>query len=81
MTEFAAVHTTAREAAAAGQDLAAQIKAKMDGTPDVLLLFASSAYDNVALLQALQDTVAPGILVVSPRMMSSRNDCTSAVDK
>ena len=65
MTEFAAVHTTAREAAAAGQDLAAQIKAKMDGTPDVLLLFASSSYDNVALLQALQDAVAPGILVGS----------------
>ena len=30
MTEFAAVHTTAREAAAAGQDLATQIQAKMD---------------------------------------------------
>ena len=43
MTEFAAVHTTAREASAAGRDLAAQIKATMDGTPDVLLVFASSA--------------------------------------
>ena len=65
MTEFAAVHTTAREASAAGRDLAAQIQATMDGKPDVLLVFASSAYDNVALLQALQDAVAPGILVGS----------------
>lgn len=65
MTEFAAVHTTAREASAAGRDLAAQIRAKMDGTPDVLLVFASSAYDNVALLRALQDSVSPGILVGS----------------
>ena len=65
MTEFAAVHTTAKEATAAGRDLAAQIKATMDGTPDVLLVFASSAYDSVALLQALQDAIAPGILVGS----------------
>ena len=43
MTEFAAVHTTAREASAAGRDLAAQIQATMDGKPDVLLVFASSA--------------------------------------
>ena len=65
MTEFAAVHTTATEATAAGRDLAAQIKATMDGAPDVLLVFASSAYDSVALLQALQDAIAPGILVGS----------------
>lgn len=65
MTEFAAVHTDATDAAAAGRDLADQILAKMDGPPDALLVFASSAYDSVALLQALQAAVAPGILVGS----------------
>lgn len=65
MTDFAAVHTTARDAAAAGRDLAAKIQARMEGKPDVLLVFASSAYDNVALLESLQAAVAPGILVGS----------------
>lgn len=65
MTDFAAVHTAATDAAAAGRDLADQILAKIDGPPDVLLVFASSAYDSVALLEALQAAVAPGILVGS----------------
>ena len=65
MTDFAAAHTNATDAAAAGRDLAAKIQAGMDGTPDVLLVFASSSYDSVALLEALQASVQPGILVGS----------------
>ena len=65
MTDFAAVHTDAADAAAAGRDLADQIRARMEGKPDVLLVFASSAYDDIALLRALQEGVAPGILVGS----------------
>ncbi len=65
MTEIAAVHTSAQEATAAARDLAAQIQSQMDGPPDALVVFASSAYDATALLRELQELVQPGILVGS----------------
>lgn len=65
MTQFAAVHTTAQDSSAAAEDLAAQILNQMDGPPDALVVFASSAYDSTLLLRALQGSVNPGILVGS----------------
>lgn len=65
MTEVAAVHTNAPDALEAARDLAAQIQRHMDGPPDALVLFASSAYDAQALLAELKDLVQPGILVGS----------------
>ena len=65
MTEFASAHTTSGDPSAAARDLAAQVQGQMDGSPDVLLVFASSAYDTAALLEELQSSVRPGILVGS----------------
>ena len=65
MTDFSAVHTNAQDSREAARDLAAQIKTHMDEAPDVLVLFASSAYDTNALLKELNDLVKPGILVGS----------------
>lgn len=65
MTEVSAVHTNVQDALQAARDLATQINASMDGPPDALILFASSAYDAHALLTALNDLVKPGILVGS----------------
>lgn len=65
MTEFAAVHTTSDEATAAARDIADQIRGKLDGPPDALLVFASSAYDSAALLEELQASLTPGIMVGS----------------
>lgn len=65
VTEIAAVHTTAQEAVAAARDLAAQIQSQIDGPPDALVVFASSAYDATTLLRELQASVCPRILVGS----------------
>ena len=65
MTTVAAVHTTAQDAASAAKDLATQIQGQLDGPPDALVLFASSAFDYGILLRELQETLRPGILVGS----------------
>lgn len=65
MTQFASAHTTETDPVAAARDLAGKIQPQVDGAPDVLLVFASSAYDDRALLRELQAAVAPGILVGS----------------
>ncbi len=65
MTQFVAVHTIAKDSAGAAEDLAAQILSQMDGPPDALVVFASSAYDSTVLLRELQASVNPGILVGS----------------
>ena len=65
MTQFAAAHTTQTDPTAAAHDLAGKVREQLDGTPDVLLVFASSEYDDRALLRALQAEVAPGLLVGS----------------
>ena len=65
MTQFASAHTTQTDPIAAARDLAGQIQPQLEGAPDVLLVFASSAYDDRALLRELQAAVAPGILVGS----------------
>lgn len=63
MNQVAAVHTTAQQAVEAARDLSAQILAQIDGPPDALVVFASSAYDAAALLQELQASLRPGIMV------------------
>ena len=65
MTKVAAVHTIAQDAASAAKDLATQIQSQLDGPPDALVLFASSAFDYVTLLQDLQAAVHPEILIGS----------------
>jgi hypothetical protein len=65
MIEVAAVHTTEQDAAAAARDLGQKIISQLEGAPDVLILFASSAFDYAPLLQGLQSACAPGILVGS----------------
>ena len=65
MTVFAAAHTSETDPAAAARDLAAKVQGGMEGSPDVLLVFASSAFEDSALLKELQAAMSPGILVGS----------------
>lgn len=65
MTQFAAAHSAETDPTVAARDIASKIQSQMAGSPDVLLVFASSGYDDRALLRALQASVAPGILVGS----------------
>jgi hypothetical protein len=65
MTEVAAAHTTAQDAAAAARDLGQQITAKLSGAADAVILFASSAFDYAELLQGLEAACSPAILVGS----------------
>jgi hypothetical protein len=63
MTQVAAVHTRITDAHEAGLDLARQIDAKLDGPPDAVVVFASSAFDYPRLLRALQDGCTPNVLI------------------
>ncbi|WP_345294793.1 FIST signal transduction protein [Luteimonas vadosa] len=65
MTEVAAVHTTEQDAAAAARDLGQQVTRQLDGAPDALILFASSAFDFSVLLEGLQAACSPVLLVGS----------------
>ena len=63
MNEILAVRTDRGEATAAAQDLAEQINAGLTGTPDAVVIFASSAFDYPALLKELKARCHPGLLV------------------
>ncbi|MDB4899367.1 MAG: hypothetical protein JWN53_1175 [Gemmatimonadetes bacterium] len=59
-----ATASTSRTGRAAGEDLARQIKDTFgDGTPDAVIVFASSQNDYEALLRSLDDGCGPGALV------------------
>ena len=64
MTESAVVYTNEPDSAAAAHDLCRQVSAAMPGDPpDVLVLFASPRYEHPVLLEQLQATCKPRILV------------------
>ncbi|MDQ3547494.1 MAG: FIST C-terminal domain-containing protein [Chloroflexota bacterium] len=63
-TEVVVVHTADADSEHAGQDLAAQISAKLGSEPpDALIVFASSRYDYVALLGALDASCGPKVMI------------------
>jgi hypothetical protein len=75
MNQTAIVYTSAPESSEAARDLCEQITRALDGaSPDVIVLFASPRYDHTALLQHLEKTCKPKILVGS----SSAGEFTSA---
>jgi hypothetical protein len=63
MTQSAVVFTKETQSAAAGEDLATRLSEGLAGRPDAVILFASSQFDYVPLLQAIQRGCAPGVLV------------------
>lgn len=63
MTESAVVYTRAPDSGEAASDLCAKITAAMPEPADALILFASPRYDQSALLDALEATCKPRILV------------------
>jgi hypothetical protein len=63
MTDMIAVHTDCEDSLGAARDLAAQIKAGMEGSPDAIVLFASSAFDYASLLAELKRLCRPGLLM------------------
>lgn len=65
MTQVAAAHTRLTDARGAGLDLAEQIGARLDGPPDALIVFISSAFDYSELLRTLDETCRPTVLVGS----------------
>lgn len=62
MTDIA-IASTERHDRAAGTDLAEQIRGKLRGVPDAVLVFASSQNDYTALLSALKDETGTPTLV------------------
>jgi hypothetical protein len=64
-TKTAAVFTTEKDSATAGQDLGKQIRAAFDECPDAVVVFASGEFDHSALLHALRETCQPGVMVGS----------------
>lgn len=65
MNQILAVHTESVGTLAAASDLAEQINAGLDGTPDALVVFASSAFDYAVLLKELKARCNPTLLVGS----------------
>ncbi len=75
MTRSTVVFTALKSSEEAGRDLAKQALAALDGqVPSVFILFASSSYDCKALLQAIDSTCTPEILIGC----SSAGEFTSA---
>ena len=64
LTQVVVSHTTLRPEREAGNFLAQEVLGKLGGaTPDVLILFASQAFNYAALLAAIDQGCAPRILV------------------
>lgn len=66
MTKFAAVQTHEKEPRTAARDIARKIgEHDSSRPPDVLLLFASSSYNDCDLLRELEESLSPGLIVGS----------------
>jgi hypothetical protein len=63
MTDAAVIHTDLADSSDAGRFLGRRISQEIDGTPDAVILFASTRHDFSALLRSLSDACSPVILV------------------
>lgn len=64
MTESAVVFTSASDPEQAARELCAQLHASLPKGPlDAVVLFASPAYDQAALLRAVHERCRPRVLV------------------
>jgi len=64
MTESTVVFTRETNSSAAGKELGAKVREGLaNRAPDALILFASSQHDYVPLLEAIQESCRPGVLV------------------
>jgi hypothetical protein len=63
MNEVLAVHTDRTDVGAAAAHLVEQVNAGMGGAPDVLVVFASAAFDYEVLLEALQAGCHPALMM------------------
>jgi hypothetical protein len=64
MTESAVAFTTELDSTAAGKDISRQVMETLSGkSPHVLILFASSRHDYKKLLEAIDDTCHPRVMV------------------
>ena len=64
-TSTVAAFTAAQDSATAGRELGAQIRAQLTGSPDAVVVYASSRFDYPVLLRALAGTCEPGVMVGS----------------
>ena len=63
MTESAVVYTDHQDSDDAGKALGLQIAEAIQGSPNVVILFAAPTYDHATLLQALKRTCHPTLLL------------------
>ncbi|HEX8172509.1 MAG TPA: FIST N-terminal domain-containing protein [Thermoanaerobaculia bacterium] len=64
MTDSAIVFTKETNSTAAGNELGTRLReGLMDQRPDAVILFASSQHDYVPLLQAIEKSCQPGVLI------------------
>lgn len=62
-TQSAVVYTRIQDASEAGTSLGEQVLSELGGTPDAVILFVSPRYDAPVLLQAVQRSCTPKIMV------------------
>ncbi len=62
-TKTIIAYSRAIEPVAAARELATKVRGAMDGSPDALILFASPAYDQGALVRAVHQACQPKVLV------------------
>lgn len=63
MTQIVSAHSELADAVGAAQDIARQINAALQGAPDALVVFASSAFEYTALLRELDRACQPAVMV------------------
>lgn len=64
MTESTVVFTKETNSPAAGKELGSRLQEGLSGgKPDAVIVFASSKHDYVAMLQAINATCTPGVLI------------------
>jgi hypothetical protein len=63
MTDVAVAHTDSPDSVEAGRSLGRQIAKGLDGSPDAVILFASTRHNFPSLLQALSDACRPALLM------------------
>src|SRR5688572_26149012 len=62
-TTSTVAHTDLPSAAAAGTALGDEVRVKLGGPPDALIVFASPKYEYAELLRAIDDACRPKLLV------------------
>jgi hypothetical protein len=63
MTESSVVFTEQSDSAAAGREIGSRLRESIGGTPNAVIVFASSQHDYGKLLEAIEESCSPDVVV------------------